>query len=54
MDLDEFTLKNLTQITIKQVYIIYITTDDDDSRLVYISGNFNNWLTQDRRFLWRK
>jgi predicted alpha/beta superfamily hydrolase len=55
MDLDEFTLtKNLTQITIKTGLHIILTTDDDDSRLVYISGNFNNWLTQDRRFLMEK
>jgi hypothetical protein len=55
MDLDEFTLakKFNTNYYKKQVYII-LTTDDDDSRLVYISGNFNNWLTQDRRFLMEK
>ena len=25
---------------------IILTTDDDDNRTVYISGNFNNWATQ--------
>jgi hypothetical protein len=51
MDLTIYAYKNLTQITIKTGLHIILTTDDDDSRLVYISGNFNNWLTQDRRFL---
>jgi deoxyribodipyrimidine photolyase-like uncharacterized protein len=55
MDLTNLRLqKNLTQITIKTGLHIILTTDDDDSRLVYISGNFNNWLTQDRRFLMEK
>ncbi|HLN94024.1 MAG TPA: alpha/beta hydrolase-fold protein, partial [Flavobacterium sp.] len=29
---------------------IVLTTDEDDIRPVYISGNFNNWHTQDERF----
>ena len=29
---------------------ILLTTDDDDNRPVYISGNFNNWHTQDPNF----
>ena len=29
---------------------IILTTDEDDERLVYISGNFNNWVTQDKNF----
>ena len=29
---------------------IILTTDEDDSRPVYISGNFNNWHTQDSNF----
>jgi len=29
---------------------ILLTTDEDDSRPVYISGNFNNWHTQDKNF----
>ena len=28
---------------------ILLTTDEDDSRPVYISGNFNNWHTQDTK-----
>jgi predicted alpha/beta superfamily hydrolase len=35
------------------LYLI-LTTEDDDSRPVYISGNFNNWRTQDREFLMEK
>lgn len=30
---------------------IILTTDEDDIRPVYISGNFNNWLTQDKEFV---
>ncbi len=30
---------------------IILTTEEDDERPVYISGNFNNWLTQDKKFL---
>ncbi len=29
---------------------IVLTTDEDDFRPVYISGNFNNWHTQDKNF----
>ncbi|MBC7607904.1 MAG: alpha/beta hydrolase [Burkholderiales bacterium] len=29
---------------------ILLTTDEDDLRPVYISGNFNNWHTQDKDF----
>ena len=29
---------------------IILTTDEDDERAVYISGNFNNWVTQDKKF----
>jgi predicted alpha/beta superfamily hydrolase len=30
---------------------IILKTDEDDSRPVYISGNFNNWNTQDKAFM---
>ncbi|MBP6180963.1 alpha/beta hydrolase-fold protein [Flavobacterium sp.] len=33
---------------------IILTTDEDDSRPVYISGNFNNWYTQDKEFMMEK
>ncbi len=29
---------------------IILTTDEDDERPVYISGNFNKWVTQDKNF----
>lgn len=29
---------------------IILTTDEDDERPVYISGNFNNWVTQDKNY----
>ncbi len=33
---------------------IILQTSDDDERPVYLSGNFNNWTTQDRRFQMKK
>lgn len=33
---------------------IILTTDEDDSRPVYISGNFNDWRTQDKEFVMEK
>jgi len=27
-----------------------VTTDEDDDRPVYISGNFNQWVTQDKNY----
>ena len=38
-------------ITINNGLQIHLETDEDDSRPVYISGNFNNWRTQDRNFM---
>lgn len=37
--------------TIKKGFQILLKTDEDDARPVYISGNFNNWKTQDKDFL---
>jgi hypothetical protein len=31
-----------------------LTTDEDDERPVYISGNFNLWVTQDKKFQMEK
>ncbi len=31
--------------------LIHLKTDEDDVRPVYISGNFNNWRTQDKDFM---
>ena len=33
---------------------IILKTDEDDVRPVYISGNFNNWRTQDKEFIMEK
>ncbi|MCH7403385.1 alpha/beta hydrolase [Belliella kenyensis] len=33
---------------------IVLTTDEDDERPVYLSGTFNAWATQDKRFRMRK
>jgi len=38
-----------TEIPEPQLNIL-LTTDEDDARPVYISGNFNNWHTQDPQF----
>jgi predicted alpha/beta superfamily hydrolase len=38
-----------TDLTEPQLNIL-LTTDEDDARPVYISGNFNNWHTQDTNF----
>ena len=53
-------LENTTKLTNSNnpilntgLYII-LTTEEDDTRPVYISGNFNNWLTQDKKFLMEK
>jgi len=35
-------------------FSISLTTDDDDERPVYISGNFNNWHTQDKTYQMEK
>jgi predicted alpha/beta superfamily hydrolase len=43
------TLDIETDIPEPQLNIL-LTTDDDDSRPVYLSGNFNNWHTQDPEF----
>ncbi|MBC7439100.1 MAG: alpha/beta hydrolase, partial [Flavobacterium sp.] len=42
--------QNLDQDLIEPQLNIILTTDEDDSRPVYISGNFNNWHTQDPNF----
>ena len=33
---------------------ILLTTDEDDFRNVYLSGNFNKWRTQDKDFMMEK
>lgn len=41
------------EITEPQLNLI-LTTDEDDFRPVYISGNFNGWRTQDKEFMMEK
>lgn len=51
MNLEKVVLpqKNIKAKIEKGITFI-LTTDEDDERPVFISGNFNNWLTQDKRF----
>ncbi len=42
--------QNIENELIEPQLNILLTTDDDDLRPVYISGNFNNWHTQDTNF----
>lgn len=52
-DNNTFTQELNSTIINTGLYII-LTTDEDDSRPVYISGNFNNWRTQDKEFMMEK
>ena len=55
MNLDNSILKQeLPNTILKTGLYIILTTDEDDVRPVYISGNFNNWRTQDKEFLMEK
>ncbi|WP_194974236.1 alpha/beta hydrolase [Aquiflexum lacus] len=55
MECEEKTVvTDKAQEDIKDGLSILLTTDEDDARPVYLSGNFNNWATQDRRFLLQK
>lgn len=46
--------EDLIAIKIETGLHIILTTDEDDSRPVYISGNFNDWLTQDKNYVMEK
>ena len=55
MSFDDHTITtNLNTTVIKTGLHIILTTDEDDSRPVYLSGNFNNWLTQDKAYVMEK
>ena len=55
MNLDNTTLnQDINNREDNTSLYINLTTDDDDSRPVYISGNFNNWRTQDKEFMMEK
>lgn len=52
MNFDNETLtKNLKHTIIKTGLYFILTTAEDDSRPVYLSGNFNQWRTQDKEFM---
>lgn len=55
MNLDNTTMPTVKNNTkIETGLHLILTTDEDDSRPVYISGNFNNWRTQDKEFMMEK
>ncbi|REG88657.1 alpha/beta hydrolase [Algoriphagus antarcticus] len=45
---------NISPPQVKKTKTIFLNTSEDDDRPVYISGNFNKWATQDRRFQMKK
>jgi predicted alpha/beta superfamily hydrolase len=49
IDLEMIKMKD--ELNSKNGLQIHLETDEDDSRPVYISGNFNNWRTQDKNFM---
>lgn len=54
MDCEEKTDTIIDQIESPQGLTICLTTDEDDHRPVYLSGNFNDWVTQDKRYMLHK
>ncbi|MFV8369764.1 alpha/beta hydrolase [Flavobacterium sp. LB2R40] len=55
MNSDNTTIiKELNSPIINTGLHIILTTDEHDARPVYISGNFNNWRTQDKEFIMEK
>lgn len=54
MDCEEKTDTLTNQTEAPKGLTILLKTDEDDHRPVYLSGNFNDWATQDRRYLLHK
>lgn len=54
MDCEEKTDTLIDQTKTPQGLTIRLTTDEDDHRPVYLSGNFNDWATQDKRYMLHK
>lgn len=57
----QVTYKENTTISLEEIDYnnskglkIVLQTDEDDARPIYISGNFNNWRTQDKDFMMHK
>jgi len=44
-------MQDLPKIMTNSGLKIILKTDEDDARPVYISGNFNNWHTQDKNYM---
>lgn len=49
IDLEIITMKE--ELNTKKGLQIHLNTDEEDVRPIYISGNFNNWRTQDKKFM---
>ncbi len=47
-------VSNAEAIAQKKCLQIFLQAEEDDFRPIYISGNFNNWETQDENFLMQK
>ncbi len=55
MIFDNTIFKELSlQAEVQSGLHIILTTDEDDARPVYLSGNFNGWCTQDSNFILEK
>ncbi|RZS96650.1 alpha/beta hydrolase [Cecembia calidifontis] len=54
MDCEEKTDTLIDQTESPKGLTILLKTDEDDHRPVYLSGNFNDWATQDKRYMLHK
>jgi predicted alpha/beta superfamily hydrolase len=54
MDIERMETSEVDHTVLKQQFTIHLATEEDDNRPVYIAGNFNNWVTQDRRYQMKK
>lgn len=54
MDIEKMETSEVDQTLLQQQFTINLATDEDDNRPVYIAGNFNTWVTQDRRYQMKK
>ena len=55
MECDENTIVSQEEVkNVEDGLTILLSTDQDDDRPVYLSGNFNQWITQDKKYLMHK
>ncbi|MCH6201870.1 alpha/beta hydrolase-fold protein [Aquiflexum sp. LQ15W] len=55
MECEENTIVRQEEtIEYKNGLTILLSTEEDDDRPVYLSGNFNQWITQDKKYLMNK